>query len=894
MSGAPGQSRSMSGEILSHYRLLEKVGEGGMGTVYKAEDIRLGRTVAVKVLSQQFSADRLSVERFQREASSASALNHPHICTIHDFGEEMGQWYLVMEYLQGQDLKVRIAGGPLGLRETLRIALQALEALAAAHQSNIIHRDIKPANIFLTEGGTVKLLDFGLAKRAPQAPEAGWSTANTLTMPGLGVGTANYMSPEQACGMEVDARSDLFSFGVVLYEMATGAEPFQGKSLPAVLSAIVHLPPRPAQQFNPAIPAELQRIIEKALEKDPELRYQSAIEMRADLRRLDRQVTAVLAAGRISGTAPVQLDESSQAAFVPWRGRVPWLAAAVVAVAGGVLGWMGARAISLREARPSYEYKHVTDLPGMEQFPSLDATGEWLVYAARPRANWDLYLQRVDGHIERNLTESTYEDDTHPAFSPDGKQIVFRSSRDGGGLFVMGATGEAPERISTTGFNPCWSPDGRKIAFATEGVDSAEDRYLATSQLWVVDLDTRQKRMVFDGDAVQPAWSPGGHRIAFWRSRGGRRDVATIPAGGGAPVAVTSDAHTDWNPVWSPDGRHLYFVSDRSGNMNLWRVAIDEETGAVKGKPEAVTLPSSHVGHISFSRDGRKVLFASSAFRSTLNRVAFDAQSATVTGTAEEITLPFSQVARPHLSADGGWLAFNSKGLIEDIHVARADGSNLRHITNDGRGNRGARWAPDGTRVAFFSVRGGNNEIWMANSDGTSPRQVTFSKKNAVWPVWSPDGKRMAFTLFGEGGSIIDADRAWSEQTPQPLPAPGPGESFNAWSWSNDGKSIAGFLQNTNEGTFPGIAVYSVESGTYRRVSEFGMDPVWLAGGRRLLFNHAGRIYLADTNGGAVREVMRIAPSEVSRRGFSVSADSRWIYFALSSNESDIWMAQSK
>jgi eukaryotic-like serine/threonine-protein kinase len=378
------QEMLMTGKTISHYQVQERLGSGGMGVVYKAEDTRLGRTVALKFLPLAAAAARLDLERFQREARAASAINHPNICTIYDVGEYERQPFIAMELLEGRSLREYITGRTLNTDQIVDLGIQIADALDAVHLKGIVHRDIKPANIFVTDRGHAKILDFGLAKLVADqlaSPEATTVSTDRLTTLGTALGTVAYMSPEQARGEALDARTDLFSLGVTLYEMATGSLAFSGTTSATVFDAILHHEPMRPSQVNPKLPAELERIILRALEKDREVRYQTASDLRAELKRLGRQ------AGERTPTETMGR---------PTRRRGKMLAFVVCAtVMAAALGWFLTRQFSSR-LPPNLTFTKLTNQPGLELYPSLSPDGKSLVYASRVSGNWDIYLQRVD------------------------------------------------------------------------------------------------------------------------------------------------------------------------------------------------------------------------------------------------------------------------------------------------------------------------------------------------------------------------------------------------------------------------------------------------------------------------------------------------------------------
>ena len=572
--GRAASHESLIGKPLGDYRVESLLGSGGMGEVYLAHDSKLNRKAALKILPRHFVADAERADRFRREALALSALNHPNLITIYEVGESGGVNFIAMEFVVGRTLRSMTDGG-LSLKESLAVASQVAEALAAAHQAGIVHRDIKPDNIMVRADGYVKLLDFGLAKLTASADGA--DAAQTRA--GTAMGTLAYMSPEQASGEAIDQRTDIWSLGVVLYEIVTGRKPFDGGDRRATVNAILSGGVAPARDFDPSLPAELDSILDKALEKERDLRYQTAADFHADLKRLRRTLDSATSSAR-------QRAVTKSGAAASTRPRL-FLAVAALALlaAAGVTLW---RLYISRPGRPDWTratHVQLTDQPGTEHFPSLAPDGKSFVYSGRVEGNWDIFLQRVGGRNATLLTPNTPSDESQPAFSPGGDRIAFRSDREPAGIYVMEATGENVRLAAAEGFHPSWSPDGTEIVYSTAGRDLPTTRTNVPSALWVVSLETGAKRLLTQSDAVQPSWSPHGRRVAYWfmPPNIGRSDIATVPSGGGDAVVVTKDAAANWNPVWSPDGKFLYFASDRRGNMSFWRVAVELETCEVLG-----------------------------------------------------------------------------------------------------------------------------------------------------------------------------------------------------------------------------------------------------------------------------------------------------------------------
>jgi eukaryotic-like serine/threonine-protein kinase len=876
------------GSTLGHYRILSKLGSGGMGEVYLAEDPRLGRSIALKILPPQVADDSERRARFDREARAVAALNHPNIVTVHSIEESGGVHFITMECVRGKTLRELIPPAGLPLKTFFEVAVPLADAISAAHQQGIVHRDLKPDNIMVSDEGRLKILDFGLAKLKPESGAAPFSntfpTMEMRTEDGRVLGTVAYMSPEQAEGKLIDHRTDIFTVGSILHEMATGQRPFQGDSPVSIMSSILRDSAPSVAQIKPTLPSDLAKIVKRCLAKDPSRRYQNALDLRNELEELKQDLE--------SGVALTTVGPS---VGVPRRrtGRL-WAVAAVVTGVAAIAVYFGWPDRVPRWTPGEATFTQLTHEPGQELYASLAPDGKSVVYTRNARGNQDIYLQRVEGENAVNLTADSSADDLQPSFSPDGERIAFRSEREGGGIFVMGATGESVRRLTDFGYHPAWSPDGTQILCVTQSVHDPRITF-TTSQLWSVTVATGEKRLLTEGDAMQPHWAPGGHRIAYWGRTGKKAsvDIWTLPAAGGKGTPVTSDPAIDWNPVWSPDGRFLYFSSDRGGSMNLWRVSIDERSGNVLGPPEPITTGvGASSQHLSLARDGRRLAYVAQTESTNICKIGFDPTTEAASNEPSWITRGSRTVASPHPSPDDKWLAFASAGSQEDIFVIQTDGSSLRQLTDDAHKDRTAQWSPDGTRVAFYSDRSGSYELWAINRDGSGLQQLTQSP-GAHYPVWSPDAAFMAYSTHSPNGAFIfELGKPWNAQRLRPLPLlPDRTQTFEVWSWSPDGRRLAG-QRHLADLSHAGIAVHTVGTPTLDWLTDFGEWPVWLSDSRRLLFAHGGKIFLVDGATKKWHEVFSVKQENVG--GFGLARDNRTIYFTFKVVEADIWLLTMK
>jgi len=880
----------MIGKTILHYNILEKLGEGGMGIVYLAEDVKLKRKVAIKFLPRHIATISEERERFEIEAQAAAVLNHSNIATIHAIEKSDEETFIVMEYIEGQELKDVIEAHrdvPMSIDVVVEYAIQIAKGLQIAHEKGIIHRDIKSSNVMVTKSDEIKIMDFGLAKVRG---------GSLVTKVGTTLGTVAYMSPEQARSEEVDARTDIWAFGVLLYEMLSGKLPFQAAHEAALIYEIVNTSPPSFTELNKNIDPELNSIVLKCLEKNRTQRYQTMSEIIDDLKKYKKKHDSSLF-DHSSQSMKKTITEEKPAK------RKPFVLISVITLLIIILLLISYIVFRSPVEAPVGDkiITRVTSLPGLEDEPSWSPDGKYLAYTTNDKGNLDIMVMPMGGGRAIRVVDSD-ADDAQPAWSPDGSNLAFVSARDRGGhlsialgvgpmqdfvvgkhgdIFLIPALGGTPVKLVEDGYYPSWSPDGKSIVF-----QSPRD---GQWNLWKISSDGGVPVPLTDDEEFDfhPSWSPDGEWIVYGSGEVPVFNLKIISASGGSSWFLTDGNQRVIRPEWSKNGSSILYSSDRNGSHNLWKISFSSSDNKKFETPRQVTVGQGADVNVSISYTGNKLAY------STVLVLQDIWEFNVASGETRQVTSETSNEDLPRSSPDGKTMMIvSNRGGTSGLWTIDINGTILQQLSARDASESQGSWSPDGKRIAYISDDEQFFRMFIRTLGSLSPKELDSNPGGLEYPIWSPDGKSISYHKTTNQKNdiwIYDLESGQNKQlTNLEL-------SSSFATWSPDGENIT---FQTMRGSIRHLWIVPSKGGIPRQITygtEEHSHPQWSPVDKDLILfvlNHKN-ICTVSASSGKIKQLTYNVESDLIMDYPSWSPDGKKVYYSISRKTGDVYTLEN-